>query len=389
MSKALTLTGTESYTSHIQFSRSGWNYITIPDGGTDTKLAIGKFTSSSNTYYWFDSESFSPQTTNVHTLGTFTNVWANVYATTFIGNIDGTYVNKLTEYTKATSASNIVATDSLNTALGKLEYKAGTTYDWYKSITQDDTDTIINKWGEIVDFIDSVAEGTDITDEFVTRKTDQTITGVKTFATNILTISNPNAGDAALKFYRGGNTAWTIVDTGGNLKFNELTSNTTRLVLYESAQGGSATFASDVKAPKFVTTNGTSSQFVKGDGSLDSTEYFKTSSLWRKSNSKIFTTKGWKRIFVGLYPEVAGRIYINQTYTSNANKPVIIDFAFGYLNASEPVFNVYTYSNVWTQARIIHGSYTTGYRGDFKTIDGEPVLPTRKILLFCLATFSA
>ena len=289
--------------------------------------------------------------------------WGTITAINgFIGNLDGTYVNKLTGYTKATSASNITATDSLNTALGKLEYKAGTTYDWYKSITQDDTDTIINKWGEIVDFIDSVAEGTDITDEFVTRKTEQTITGAKIFATNILTISNPNAGDATLKFYRGGNTAWSIVDTGGNLKFNELTSNTTRLVLYESSQGGSAAFAGQVTATKFITSSGTSSQFVKGDGSLDSTEYFKTSSLWRKSNSKIFTTKGWKRIFVGSYPEVSGRIYINQTHTSNNNRPVIIDFAFGYLDASKPVFNVYTYSNVWTQARIIHGSYTTGYR---------------------------
>ena len=200
--------------------------------------------------------------------------WGTITAINeFVGNLDGTYVNKLTGYTKATASSNIAATDSLNTALGKLEYKAGTTYDWYKSITQDDTDTIINKWGEIVDFIDSVTEGTDITDEFVTRKTEQTIIGTKTFATNILTISNPNTGDATLKFYRGGNTAWSIVDTRGNLKFNELTSNTTRLVLYESAQGGSAAFDGQVTATKFITSGGTSLQFVKGDGSLDSNTY--------------------------------------------------------------------------------------------------------------------
>ena len=98
--------------------------------------------------------------------------------------------NKITAstgYSKATSASAIAATDSLNTALGKLEYKADlgkTAYDWYKSVTDTDTDTLINKWGEIVGFLDSVAEGTDIIDEFVTRKTAQVITGKKNFNTN-------------------------------------------------------------------------------------------------------------------------------------------------------------------------------------------------------------
>jgi hypothetical protein len=63
--------------------------------------------------------------------------------------------------------------DALNTALGKLEYKTNlgvTAYDWYRSVTNEDTDDVINKWGEIVDFIDSAKEGTNIIDEFVTRK---------------------------------------------------------------------------------------------------------------------------------------------------------------------------------------------------------------------------
>lgn len=360
-------------------------------------------------------------------------------------NHPSSQITSLTGYSKATSPSDLSTTDTLNSALGKLEYKSDLTYDWYLSITQEDTDDIINKWGEIVDFIDSVAEGTDITDEFVTRKTAQTITGAKsfstvvnitgttgfsegirlhhydnlsslwfgavnnsgydpgmwgitvdsngmrfrgtssttgtsasdyvniihggnvgigttnpshklhvngnilaskfigtlnstltfsagafaaktydnsaavtvnipthtshltnnsgfltqhqslanyvtlntaqtitgakTFAANTLTISNPNGGDATLKFYRGGNTAWSIVDTGGNLKFNDLVSNTTRLVLYESAQGGSAAFGGTVTATKFITSGGTSSQFVKGDGSLDSTSYATTTQL--------------------------------------------------------------------------------------------------------------
>jgi hypothetical protein len=92
-------------------------------------------------------------------------------------------ITKLTSYTKATSASDLATTDTLNTALGKLEYKADYAYDWIISVTASDTDEYINKWSEIVGFLDSVKEGTDILDEFVTRKTTQTITGVKTFST--------------------------------------------------------------------------------------------------------------------------------------------------------------------------------------------------------------
>ena len=91
-------------------------------------------------------------------------------------------ITALTSYSKASSASDLVTTDTLNAALGKLEYKADTAYTFYKSITGTDNDAIINKWEEIVDFVDSVKEGSDITDMFVTRETDQTITGVKTFA---------------------------------------------------------------------------------------------------------------------------------------------------------------------------------------------------------------
>lgn len=110
-------------------------------------------------------------------VASFTN---SVTATSFIGNLDGTYVNKLTGYTKATAIAALATTDTLNAALGKLEFKTDFIYNDLLGIDNDD---IINKWHEIVDFIDSVKEGTDILDEFVTRKTDQTITGQKIFNT--------------------------------------------------------------------------------------------------------------------------------------------------------------------------------------------------------------
>lgn len=103
-------------------------------------------------------------------------------------------VTSLTGYTKATEVADVTSTDSLNTALGKLEYKADlgqTAYAWYQSVTTEDADNYVNKWNEIVDFLDSVREGTDITTTFVTTTTSQTISGSKTFSGG-LTIGSPS-----------------------------------------------------------------------------------------------------------------------------------------------------------------------------------------------------
>lgn len=59
-------------------------------------------------------------------------------------------------------------------------------FNWYQSVTEEDTDQYINKWQEIVDFLNNVQQGTNILDEFVTRKTDQTIIGTKTFSQQII-----------------------------------------------------------------------------------------------------------------------------------------------------------------------------------------------------------
>ncbi len=94
-------------------------------------------------------------------------------------------ITALTDYAKATTNAALTITDTLNVALGKLEYKADlgvSAYNWYKSVTGTDNDDYINKWEEIVDFLDSVKEGTDILTEFVTVKTPQTVSGDKTFS---------------------------------------------------------------------------------------------------------------------------------------------------------------------------------------------------------------
>ena len=138
-------------------------------------------------------------------------------ATSFVGNIDGTYVNKLTGYAKATTIGAIAATDSLNTALGKLEFKTDFIYN---DLFGTDSDDIINKWSEIVSFVDSIKEGTDITDEFVTRKTAQTITGEKIFSgttATLLTIDRDSTSPAWIKFAKN-NTLLGYIGIENNKK---------------------------------------------------------------------------------------------------------------------------------------------------------------------------
>ena len=143
---------------------------------SDTKNTAGSTNSTSKLFLiGATSQETNPQTYSNSSVYTTNGA---LYATSFIGNLDGTYINKLTNYSKATAIGSIATTDSLNTALGKLEFKTDFIYN---DLFGTDNDDVINKWHEIVDFIDSVKEGTDILDEFVTRKTAQTITGIKTF----------------------------------------------------------------------------------------------------------------------------------------------------------------------------------------------------------------
>ena len=105
---------------------------------------------------------------------------AHFHSTSHIVDLQG--------YNIASDKGSLEESDTLNTALGKLEYKANlgvNAYDWYRSVTGEDTDDIINKWGEIVDFIGGITEDTDILSKFVTTDTAQTITGVKTFSSRI------------------------------------------------------------------------------------------------------------------------------------------------------------------------------------------------------------
>lgn len=107
--------------------------------------------------------------------------------------LDTSQIYSLTSYSYnynlTDTPTNLKATDTLNQALAKLEHKANqgvAAYNWYISVTAEDTDEYVNKWQEIVDFLNEVKNSDgDILDQFVTIKTAQTITGAKTFTTDI------------------------------------------------------------------------------------------------------------------------------------------------------------------------------------------------------------
>lgn len=242
-------------------------------------------------------------------------------------------VNLLTDYVKATTAAALLTTDTLNTALGKLEYKADlgkTAYDWYTSVTAEDTDKLVNKWGEIVNFLDSVAEGTDITEEFVTRKTIQTVTGLKTFESDSGTVGISlilkNSGwtgnmSTAMDFYNG--RSYSVpnarIETkmvgsgsaGGTLIFYTQTKHdntnpnpnglTERLRIDDKGTTkvtGAFTATSTVTGNSFVKSGGTSAQFLKADGSVDSNTYL-TSYTDKKVRQSDTTTSKYRPITLG------------------------------------------------------------------------------------------
>lgn len=119
-----------------------------------------------------------------------------------IGNIDSDNINSLSTYSIDTAISAITQDDSLNSALGKLEYKANLgvlAKAWIDSITQTDTDAVINKWQEVLDFVNGITSDQDIIGKFVTTDTQQEITGIKTFSNQVF-IDHKQSGGAHIIF---------------------------------------------------------------------------------------------------------------------------------------------------------------------------------------------
>ena len=167
-------------------------------------------------------------------------------------------INALTGYTKGTATTALTTTDTLNIALGKLECKADlgvSAYNWYQSITGTDNDTIINKWQEIVSFLNGVKDDTNILTQFVTIGTNQTITGNKIFSgtVQVTTLHAPTSSNSTT--YGAGSNGHVLKSNGTSVYWAaDNNSNTWRAIQVNNTQLAS------------TGTNTYALNFISGDG---------------------------------------------------------------------------------------------------------------------------
>lgn len=120
-----------------------------------------------------------------HTSFTYNPSTGTVSATTFSGSLSG-------NATTSTYAANVGSAGTLHTNyITAAEVIA--VYNWYATMIDEnnDSDTLINRWKEVCDFLNNFTEAdtlASVLSTYVTLGTAQTITGAKTFA-------NPISGD--------------------------------------------------------------------------------------------------------------------------------------------------------------------------------------------------
>lgn len=157
--------GTEEVAGAIYLRRKTHNYLWASSEGGSISMGVQSIGGAgvANASLQILPYSLNPGTRNNEvSLGTPSFRWSNVYSVngnflgTITGNLDGTYVNKLTGYTKATAISALAATDTLNTALGKLEYKADVAYNLVKGAY--DGDGTIENLEEILRVLEGISD---------------------------------------------------------------------------------------------------------------------------------------------------------------------------------------------------------------------------------------
>ena len=121
--------------------------LTSTKGATPTwrKLPVNAFENNNTTYTFTSGNGGFTVTPSVGTTQTVS-----------IGNIDSSRVNALTNYSKATTISSIVNTDTLNVALGKLEYKADVVYNLIQGVY--DGDGTIENLVEILKVLEGIKD---------------------------------------------------------------------------------------------------------------------------------------------------------------------------------------------------------------------------------------
>lgn len=112
---------------------------------------------------------------------------------------------------------------------------------------------------------------------------------------------------------------YSIINADGNFTIYDVTNNSNRLSI---ASNGAVTFASSVTATNFIVPGGTSAQFLKADGSLDSSVYLTATSSTFSYTASVTLSPTWQNTGVSSVNLGTGAYLV----TCNAN-----DFGVGGL----------------------------------------------------------
>jgi hypothetical protein len=236
-----TVVNTDSYTTGVTFNTSdGVVTFTRNDGNTYTVDLDGRYGTSSSDYYV--------------TGGTFNSSTGNLRLTrndggTIDTNLDGRYLTSHPSVSAASSSDN-----------------SGRTYI---------QDILVDSFGHITGITTSTET---VVDTYTTGGTTNSTTGLITFTkSDGGTYTTSISGYVSTQIANLIDSAPTTLDTLNELAAalgddpNFATTFTTLIGNKVSKSGD--TMTGNLTAPKFITSGGTSSQFVKGDGTLDSSTY--------------------------------------------------------------------------------------------------------------------
>ena len=202
---------TTNFGSDVQFSSSTYVYqnnLYISDSNSSTSETIEDYVKQASLYYnransviTATSETvIEPSSNNAISLGTSTNKFSNIYATTFNGDLSG----NASSATTATNADHAISADSATNADHAISADSATTSDSATKATQD-------------------GNGNTISSYYCTLSTEQTISGKKIFdGGNVDFVLGDNTRNISFR-YSTTYQSWTWITCYNSVSSNYIT----------------------------------------------------------------------------------------------------------------------------------------------------------------------
>lgn len=139
-------------TYHIDYTNDEtYSIISLRIINTDSESPHNPPQTTDTTVYLDCYKQFYPNVNNTGSIGTTSYKWANMYATTFHGSLDGAATYASNVGTSGTAGTNYVTASKVISACN-----------WYDTMIGSDSDTVINRWSEIVAFVAGFKETPDL-----------------------------------------------------------------------------------------------------------------------------------------------------------------------------------------------------------------------------------